>query len=928
MTDDGTGGFSVHGFHGSPHRTPSPCPHVHEVCSPPHEPLLHIPYGSMTYTPSVYVPEACVRSSSPPPLSPLSLSLPRVSPPPRKRKSRKRRKHSSTCPSRPRRASRSHKGYPHVEQLVFPPTPDIVGSPVHPAKTPTLASTFGPSDSASLGTVLIPDETSSPAKRRHQRRRKSAPLTRDTYEDEWDLCALNPCIPVTLIIACVLLLLLGTASKLLQSVAGDVRDNKAIHSLTRTFKPVVQSSPKVLEIETGTKQPSCATDACLWQGQYLLGKLNNSIDPCVDFYSHVCSSNWFGEEQRIEAHPYPYSASATMMVDLWNEFRIQPTETSSFLSLAAFLVRGCVEGSDGKDTEWGTFRKILSDIMIPEWPYDAEALHVAPYDVAKKADKFLGTASLVSVFLREKPSSHQAVLHMDSPPILMRLFETALFPDGMYLDVVVRALAIRRPRSAWTQNLALDIVRLEQKMSEAAAHSARSVPTVHVSKPITEFVRLRNWDWWTYLYHFARPITSDFYTSKVVLVDPAYVDRLTTILNQTSSRTLINYIGYRVLVYLSPLLSPNKVGFLVPLSYPYRFEGYVIPERHQACMFLLERVYPFGVRSLAWSYLLRKLRPFNASQTDMVHDITGIEDLVRFEMKQSAATAPWMTQEESDIAVSKMEHMKIEIIPRSNERSLPSFVPVSMELNRLLSTYYNLIRFVRTQYLDARNLTVFHEPSTASETVFSPGFSYDPEANSIVLSPAVFAYAGRIAHNVDATALPFLVAPMVRGMFSAMDIRGCTIDAEGTLRNWWRPGTADKFLERARCLQSSFIAKARTYIQDGLDSSLFLEENIADGAVLRPLYNIFMKYPRRTGATVPGQPWKMTSRKLFFVNYATMFCEPQRDASHMKRRLRFKTSVPGKLRVNVPLSHFAPFADAFDCPVGTRMNPKQSCAFW
>ncbi|KAK6055097.1 hypothetical protein COOONC_07398 [Cooperia oncophora] len=36
----------------------------------------------------------------------------------------------------------------------------------------------------------------------------------------------------------------------------------------------------------------------------------------------------------------------------------------------------------------------------------------------------------------------------------------------------------------------------------------------------------------------------------------------------------------------------------------------------------------------------------------------------------------------------------------------------------------------------------------------------------------------------------------------------------------------------------------------------------------------------------------------------------------------------GMFRVNLPLRNFPPFAEAFNCSIGTPMNPYEKCRVW
>ncbi|KAL3256806.1 hypothetical protein MRX96_017097 [Rhipicephalus microplus] len=59
----------------------------------------------------------------------------------------------------------------------------------------------------------------------------------------------------------------------------------------------------------------CATDSCLWEGQYLLGKIDYRIPPCQDFYAHVCSDYWFKDARNFNSHPFAYRASSALMLE-------------------------------------------------------------------------------------------------------------------------------------------------------------------------------------------------------------------------------------------------------------------------------------------------------------------------------------------------------------------------------------------------------------------------------------------------------------------------------------------------------------------------------------------------------------------------------------------------------------------------------------
>ncbi|KAH7967514.1 hypothetical protein HPB49_025269 [Dermacentor silvarum] len=764
----------------------------------------------------------------------------------------------------------------------------------------------------------------------------------------WDVCALNACVPVVLIVTCVLLILLGTANRLLQMVSNEfpIAGARAVHpaidqgprgsgaSARAAEVPAVAGPPPTSASSSVAPRGDCATDSCLWEGQYLLGKIDHRIPPCQDFYAHVCSDNWFKDARNFNSHPFAYRASSAVMLDLWKLLQRQSVNESTFASHAALILRRCVPEPSEDAPDWSVLRKILADLSIAEWPYVDALPNTDIHNIAKVADKMLGLSTVVTMYLKERPADHEIVLHLDSPPILLRRHED-IFPGEdtkAYETFVARVLSLLKPASSYTRNLVLELVRLEQRLSDAAAHSVRSVPVLHVVRPMMQVRSYPHWNWNVYFLYFIQGNEGRHSNTKIVLLDAVYFERLSSILSQASSRMLANYIGYKLLVHLSPLLPSKAAEFMIPLSHQHNSAGGV-PARIEACMYLVERLYPYGTRVLVWHSVLHKIPGLVSGS--LIDDLHHLEELARFEMRQSAATAPWLTQDEADVAVLKMDRLQSVLVPAYRDLELhyplldqPTILLSSNQYVPVLETYYNLVRTLRAQYWSTPNLTWFREPLLPSESAFKAGFSYDPSRNRLSVSPATVAFVAGMSRNPDHNAVPFFLGQLLRGMFSVMDVRGSTVDADGEFRGWWSSTSEDRFLGRA-----SFGAAARHFVQDGLAASVFLEENVMDGAVLRPLYNVFSRVVKKHGdesAAIAGQPRDLTLKRLFFVNWASTLCEPPgtHAADASRRRLRYKIGVPARMRVNVALSRFLPFAEAFSCPPGSRMNPVRSCSFW
>ncbi|OPL21638.1 membrane 1-like metallo-endopeptidase-like, partial [Mytilus galloprovincialis] len=67
--------------------------------------------------------------------------------------------------------------------------------------------------------------------------------------------------------------------------------------------------------------------------------------------------------------------------------------------------------------------------------------------------------------------------------------------------------------------------------------------------------------------------------------------------------------------------------------------------------------------------------------------------------------------------------------------------------------------------------------------------------------------------------------------------------------------------------------------------------------------------------------------QLFFLNYAQIWCGNMRDEEALQK-IRTSVHSPGAIRVLGPLSNSVDFSKAYNCPIGSRMNPVKKCSVW
>ncbi|PIN97495.1 hypothetical protein AB205_0113430 [Aquarana catesbeiana] len=106
-----------------------------------------------------------------------------------------------------------------------------------------------------------------------------------------------------------------------------------------------------------------------------------------------------------------------------------------------------------------------------------------------------------------------------------------------------------------------------------------------------------------------------------------------------------------------------------------------------------------------------------------------------------------------------------------------------------------------------------------------------------------------------------------------------------------------------------------------------LGENIADNGGLKAAYHAYKSWLQKHGEEkrLPGVG--LSNHQLFFVGFAQVWCSVRTpESSH--EGLVTDPHSPAKFRVIGTLSNSKDFAEHFNCPKGTPMNPGKYCDVW
>ncbi len=226
-----------------------------------------------------------------------------------------------------------------------------------------------------------------------------------------------------------------------------------------------------------------------------------------------------------------------------------------------------------------------------------------------------------------------------------------------------------------------------------------------------------------------------------------------------------------------------------------------------------------------------------------------------------------------------------------------------------------------------RDLAEIGKPVDRNEWHMSPptvNAYYSPPQNHMVFPAGILQppfYKATFALPVNLGAIGMV---MGHELTHGFDDQGSKFDGNGNLKDWWNPTTEKQFDAKTQCLVDQ-ASRFEPLPGLELNGKLTLGENIADLGGLKLAFIAF--HALRQGATETEVAGGFTEDQQFFLAHAQAWCTKSRDPI-VRMLAQTDPHAAPKFRVNGPLSNLPEFAEAFSCPVGSKMHPEHTCAVW
>nr|XP_004657773.2 membrane metallo-endopeptidase-like 1 [Jaculus jaculus] len=699
--------------------------------------------------------------------------------------------------------------------------------------------------------------------------------------------------------------------------------------------------------ETPQTNEVCTTPGCIMAAARILQNMDPSQKPCDDFYQYACGG-W------LRRHVIPETSSRYSIFDiLRDELEVilkgmlenSTTKDRPAVEKAKLLYRSCMKESviEKRDSQpllnilevvggWPVAMDKWNETIGPTWELERQlAVMNAQFNRRVLIDLFIWN---------DDQNSSRHIIYIDQPTLGMPSREY-YFNEGSnqkvreaYLQFMTAVATMLRkdlnlPKdNNLVQEDMAQVLELETHLANATVpqEERHDVTTLYHRMDLEELqekFNLKGFNWTLFIQTVLSSVQIELLPDEeVVVYGIPYLQNLEDIISIYSARTMQNYLVWRLVMDRIGSLSQRFKDARV--NYRKVLYGTTVEEvRWRECVSYVNN----NMESAVGSLYVKEAFP-----EDSKNMVSELIDKVKDVFVATLDELGWMDEESKNKAQEKAMSIQEQI-------GYPNYI--LEEENRHLDEEYSTLNFSEDLYFEnglqnlkasaQRSLKKLREKVDQNLWIIGAAVVnafYSPNRNQIVfpagiLQPPFFS-------KEQPQSLNFGGIGMVIGheITHGFDDNGRNFDKHGNMLDWWSNFSAQHFREQSECMVYQYgnfswdLAGHQNV--NGLST---LGENIADNGGVRQAYKAYLQWMAEGGKDqlLPGL--ELTYSQLFFINYAQVWCGSYRPEFAIQS---IKTDVhsPLKYRVLGSLQNMDAFAEAFHCPQGTPMHPKERCRVW
>ncbi|CAH2003353.1 unnamed protein product [Acanthoscelides obtectus] len=681
---------------------------------------------------------------------------------------------------------------------------------------------------------------------------------------------------------------------------------------------------------TDEKRTLCLTEECVRTASSLLSAMDQAIDPCTDFFQYAC-----GTWNRMHVIPEDKSSISTfeVMADqlqvvlkglLEDPINLRDNDATR---KAKLFYNSCTNLSDIRKVGDKPIRQIIA--QLGGWPvlnsnWTAPSFSVETLLGIIRSNYNEGYVIEQWVGPDDKNSSNnilqidQSVLALPSRDYYLKTSSRGDL-DAYHRYMTNIAILLGANSTTAAKELS-EIIEFEKRLANASLpeqdrHDTSLIYNKMTLKELSRLVPQIRWlEYFRTMFDIA--ITEN---ENIVTYGLPYFVELGKILATTKRRTIHNYVIWRLVMSLSSFLIDDYQKERV--EFRQILQG-VLSERHRwsQCVEWVNKKMGMAVGAL---YVRDHFNPDSKETAlEMIHTI-------REAFNELLAENEWMDEETKKVAKQKANAMNERIgypqMIMDKEELCKEYELLNITKHEFLKNMLDALRFEAQQ-----NFNKLRQPVDKNKWSTDPAVVnafYNPNRNDIVFPAGILQplfYSQHFPKSLNYGGIGVVIGHEITHGF---DDKGRQFDKDGNMMQWWNDKTIRAFRDRTQCMIDQYSRYKISEVDLYVNGRMTQGENIADNGGLKQSFRAYRKWVSQHGEEMDLPGLNLTHDQLFFLNYAQIWCGSMRPEDALSK-VRSSVHSPGPIRVLGPLSNSHDFARAYNCPLGSPMNPTSKCSVW
>ncbi|XP_043848009.1 endothelin-converting enzyme 1 isoform X1 [Dromiciops gliroides] len=689
------------------------------------------------------------------------------------------------------------------------------------------------------------------------------------------------------------------------------------------------ASLAVLAFQYKTRPPAlCLTEACISVTSSILSSLDQTVDPCQDFFSYACGgwikanpvpdghsrwgtfNNLWEHNQAIMKHLLENATASTNEAErkaqqyyqaCMNESKIEELKARPLIELIEKLGGWNITGPWNKDNFQETLQVVTAHYRTSPF-----------FSVYVSADSKNSNSNVIQV--------DQSGLGLPSRDYYLNKTENEKVLTG-YLNYMVQLGKLLgggdeesiRDQMQQILNFETALANItipqEKRRDEEVIYHKVSAGDLQTLAPAI--------NWMPFLTTVFYPVEINE-SEPVVVYAKEYLEQVSNLINNTDKCLLNNYMIWNLVKKTSSFLDQRfqdaEEKFMEVM---YGTKKTCLP-RWKFCVSDTDNNLGFALGAMF-------------VKATFAEDSKNIASEMILEIKrafeESLTTLQWMDEDTRKSAKEKADAIY-------NMIGYPNFIMDPKELDKVFNDYNavpdlyfeNAMRFFNfSSRVTADQLRKAPNRDQWSMTPPTVNAYYSPTKNEIVFPAGIL--QAPFYTRTSPKSLNFGGIGVVVGheLTHAFDDQGREYDKDGNLRPWWKNSSVEAFKQQTECMVEQY--SHYTVNGEAVNGRHTLGENIADNGGLKAAYRAYQNWVQKNGEEETLPTLGLTNNQLFFLGFAQVWCSVRTPESSHEGLITDPHS-PSRFRVIGTVSNSKEFSEHFQCAPGSPMNPHRKCEVW